>query len=173
MEQKKINTAESQEYQAHVLLHRGQNQKSRRHTMIYEIIDTRTGERAKAYELVQEPWAGNTRGCDWPAFAIDEDGDVMLTDDCGNYDMVPEGRVEVRLVVDRKMWKPCSECDRELYLCSNCAYEDAPGLEPPCLNCDRANYLWKPKYEYCPRCGYPLTAAAWAELEKKIRGCVE
>lgn len=64
--------------------------------MIYEIIDTRTGERAKAYELAQEPWAEKTRGCDWPAFTIDEDGDVMLTDDCGNYDMVPEGRVEVR-----------------------------------------------------------------------------
>lgn len=75
--------------------------------MIYEIIDTRTGERAKAYELVQEPWAEKTRGCDWPAFAVDETGDVMLTDDCGNYDMVPEGRVEVRLVVDREKWKPC------------------------------------------------------------------
>ena len=75
--------------------------------MIYEIIDTRTGERAKAYELVQEPWAKKTRGCDWPAFAIDEEGDVMLTDDCGNYDMVPEGRVEVRLVVDREKWEPC------------------------------------------------------------------
>lgn len=70
--------------------------------MIYEIIDTRTGERAKAYELVQEPWAEKTRGCDWPALAVDETGDVMLTDDCGNYDMVPEGRVEVRLVVTRE-----------------------------------------------------------------------
>lgn len=77
--------------------------------MIYEIIDTRTGERAKAYELVQEPWAEKTRGCDWPAFAIDEDGEVMLTDDCGNYDMVPEGRVEVRLVVDREKWKPLED----------------------------------------------------------------
>ena len=141
--------------------------------MIYEIIDTRTGERANEYELAQEPWAEKVRGCDWPAFAIDETGDVMLTDDCGNYDRVPEGRVEIRLVVDREKWKPCSECDRELYLCSNCAYEDASGLEPPCLNCDRANYLWKPKYEYCPQCGRALTDAAWAELEKKIRGCVE
>ncbi len=56
--------------------------------MIYEIIDTRTGERAKAYELVQEPWAEKTRGCDWPALAVDEDGEVMLTDDCGNYELI-------------------------------------------------------------------------------------
>ena len=76
-------------------------------TICQNVIDTRTGERAKAYELVQEPWAEKTRGCDWPAFAVDEDGDVMLTDDCGNYDMVPEGRVEVRL-------KVCTNADRLL-----------------------------------------------------------
>lgn len=78
--------------------------------MIYEIIDTRTGERAKAHKLVQEPLAEKTRGCDWPALAVDETGDVMLADDCGNYDMVPEGTVEVRLVVDREKWKPCEYC---------------------------------------------------------------
>lgn len=29
------------------------------------------------------------------------------------------------------------------------------------------------KMSFCPKCGSPLTDAAWAELEKKIRGCVE
>lgn len=138
--------------------------------MIYEIIDTRTGERANEYELVQEPWVEKTRGCDWPAFAIDEDGEAMLTDDCGNYDMVPEGRVEVRLVVNRE--KLCGEWQGEadgyadgelvydMWYCSGCGYEeetDDPDLLP----------------SFCPHCGLAMTDAAWAELEKKIRGCVE
>lgn len=96
--------------------------------MIYEIIDTRTGNRANEYELVQEPWAEKTHVCDWPAFAVEEDGDVMLTDDCGNYDMVPEGRVEVRLVVDREKWKP---------LRVNAVPEHGQSLELPCKVGDR------------------------------------
>lgn len=132
--------------------------------MIYEIIDTRTGERAKAYELVQEPWAEKTRGCDWPALAVDETGDVMLTDDCGNYDMVPEGRVEVRLVVDREKWKPCSLCGEYEVFQFNAWHASAMSLRVP----DRMGTSF-----FCPHCGRPLTDVEWAELEKKIRGCVE
>lgn len=144
--------------------------------MIYEIIDTRTGERAKAYELVQEPWAEKTHGCDWPAFAIDEDGEVMLTDDCGNYDMVPEGRVEIRLVVDREKWKPCGACivyERHKGYCGTCRRDDGEHGLLRCFDCGIGSDLWEPKTKYCSSCGRPLTDAAWAELEKKIRGCVE
>lgn len=137
--------------------------------MIYEIIDTRTGERAKAYELVQEPWAEKVRGCGWPALAIDEDGDVMLTDDCGNYDMVPEGRVEVRLVIDREGWKPCEKCNK----CISCVHvlDSIEDVSSACYECE--DYGNHEPQNYCPQCGRPLTNAAWAELEKKIRGCVE
>lgn len=133
--------------------------------MIYEIIDTRTGERAKAYELVQEPWAEKTRGWDWPILAVDENGDVILTDDCGNYDGVPEGRVEVRLVVDREKWKPCALCGeyKVFQFCAWHTYKPILGT-PDCLGTSI----------FCPHCGRPLTDAAWVELEKKIRGgCVE
>lgn len=134
--------------------------------MIYEIIDTRTGERAKAHELVQEPWAEKVRGCDWPALAVDETGDVMLTDDCGNYDMVPEGRVEVRLVIDRGGWKPCDVCRNSKEINGWCMAElpEQNGVYETRLEGD---------FVYCPQCGRALTNAAWAELEKKIRGCVE
>lgn len=155
--------------------------------MIYEIIDTRTGERAKAYELVQEPWAEKVRGCDWPALAIDEDGDVMLTDDCGNYDMVPEGRVELRMVVDREKWKPCEHCGGSVPV----PYKEKeyPGICNFEVGLDGGDEIAVIAYNhytsvtteicfsfqvaYCPKCGRPLTDAAWAELEKKIRGCVE
>lgn len=134
--------------------------------MIYEIIDTRTGERAKAYELVQEPWAEKTHGCDWPAFAIDEDGEAMLTDDCGNYDMVPEGRVEVRLVVDREKWEPCDVCKDAKYIngWAMAAVPNQDGLYETRIEGD---------FDYCPACGRPLTFEAWVWWEKKIRGCVE
>lgn len=140
--------------------------------MIYEIIDTRTGKRAKAHKLVQEPWAEKTRGCDWPALAVDETGDVMLADDCGNYDMVPEGTVEVRLVVDREKWKPCEYCGGDV--------DDRPFLNSEDLYISGGGEMCSDSYDvtlfkmsFCPKCGYPLTNAAWAELEKKIRGCVE
>lgn len=145
--------------------------------MIYEIIDTRTGERAKARMLVQEPWAEKTQGCGWPALAIDENGDVMLTDDCGNYDMVPEGRVEVRLVVDREKWEPCRECSSETHTCETCRYREQMGYREGCNECTTDNDKWKPRYKFCPNCGRPFSgrseAKAWAELEKKIMGCVE
>lgn len=139
--------------------------------MIYEIIDTRTGERANASALVQDPWAEKVRGCDWPALAVDETGDVMLTDDCGNYDMVPEGRVEVRLVVDREKWKPCGECKT----CENCRnLEDYDPYNGSIGECGYCNNLSKfLPVNFCRECGRALTDAAWAELEKKIRGCVE
>ena len=114
--------------------------------------------------LVQEPWAEKTRGCGWPALAIDEDGDVILTDDCGNYDMVPEGRVEVRLVVDWEKWKPCSLCGEYEVFQFNAWHASAMSLRTPdCMGTSL----------FCPHCGRPLTDAAWAELEKKIRGCVK
>lgn len=113
--------------------------------MIYEIIDTRTGERANEYELVQEPWAEKTRGCDWPAFAIDEDGDIILTDDCGNYDMVPEGRAEVRLVIDKERWtakwrRKQSPWNGTVMVCSKCkeTIKSLSGQFPFCPSCGRA-----------------------------------
>lgn len=141
--------------------------------MIYEIIDTRTGERASAQELAQEPWAEKTRGCDWPAFAIDEDGNAILADDCGNYDMVPEGRVEVRLVVDREKWKPCEYCGEGRKALAFDSAGDSVSIEIGMVHAAIESDSWGFLVSYCPRCGLPLTDAVWAELEKKIRGCVE
>ena len=118
--------------------------------MIYEIIDTRTGERANAYELVQEPWAEKTRGCGWPALAIDEDGDVMLTDDCGNYDMVPEGRAEVRLVIDKERWT------------AKWRRKQSPwnGTVMVCSKCKETIKSLSGQFPFCPSCGAPMTDEA-------------
>lgn len=58
----------------------------------------------------------------------------------------------------REEWKPC-------WLCSISSGEPAKHLILPetCNN----------EAKYCPECGRPITPEAWAELEKRLRGCKE
>lgn len=59
--------------------------------------------------------------------------------------------------LNREKWKPCAGC-RLSFLT-----QDGVFIEP----------VSDKILIYCRYCGRPLTDAAWAELEKKIRGCVE
>ena len=60
--------------------------------------------------------------------------------------------------VDRKNWGPCQSCD------SNMINET-----DKCRRCKDYKY-YLPLYQFCPKCGRPLTDQAWAELEKRLRG---
>lgn len=75
--------------------------------------------------------------------------------------------------IDREAWKPCDRCrskenaidrfsgheflidDAEIYF-----YDSEDGWESE-------------EIRFCPWCGRPLTEEAWAELEKRLRGCRE
>ena len=62
----------------------------------FRVIDTLTGEKADPYEIaLHEEWAKNLVYCDMEEFAIEEDGSLILLDECGNHAYCPEGRFKV------------------------------------------------------------------------------
>ena len=61
------------------------------------VIDTKTGKEANIGEIVQnEDWAKDLIWCDMEGFAINQDGNLILLDQCGNYAYCPYGRFEVK-----------------------------------------------------------------------------
>lgn len=63
----------------------------------FSVIDIKTGEEADQYEIaLHEEWAKQLIYCDMEGFAIEEDGSLILVDECGRYEYCPIGRFEVR-----------------------------------------------------------------------------
>lgn len=70
----------------------------------------------------------------------------------------------------RAAWEPCEECKEISYWdekCDNCRYDDLFANQEPCASCESKS-KWEPCYSFCPRCGRPLTDAAWEMLEKRL-----
>ena len=64
--------------------------------------------------------------------------------------------------IDRSEWKPCVDCRIK---CRTCVVR---GKEK-CARCEKySEYV--PENNFCSNCGRPLTEAAWAELERRVRG---
>jgi hypothetical protein len=62
----------------------------------FRVYDITTGEEADPYEIaLHEDWAKNLEYCDMEEFAIEEDGSLILLDQCGNHAYCPEGRFKV------------------------------------------------------------------------------
>lgn len=72
--------------------------------------------------------------------------------------------------IDREAWEPCGNCKPS---CGNCidGYEDEEDYPLTCQCCVNHNN-YRPKDNYCSACGRPLKSEAWAELEKRLRGCM-
>ena len=74
--------------------------------------------------------------------------------------------------IDREVWNYCEACKPNCY---NCLYQnawDTNGKPDKCKKCvNFSNHVADEKF--CEKCGRPLTPEAWAELEKRLRGCVE
>lgn len=88
--------------------------------------------------------------------------------------------------IDRDAWEPCGMCGGKttLYQHTNTTklfmntFGKAATLVTECMACPpyadccmkgiSANSAFK--INFCPECGRPLTDAAWAELEKRLRG---
>lgn len=64
--------------------------------MKFRVIDNQTGKEADPNEIAnEEEWADSLVYCDIEGFAILEDGNLILLDECGNYEYCPEGRFTV------------------------------------------------------------------------------
>lgn len=63
---------------------------------MFTVIDTKTGEYPDIWEIAtSEDWAKDLMYCDMEGFAIDQDGLLVLMDECGSYRYCPEGRFEI------------------------------------------------------------------------------
>jgi hypothetical protein len=62
------------------------------------VIDPQTGKYPDVREIaIREKWANSLCYSDIDGFAIDEDGNLILLDECGRYCYPPVGRFECRL----------------------------------------------------------------------------
>jgi hypothetical protein len=67
--------------------------------MRFRVIDTKTGWEADIEEIaLREDWAKRLVYCDMEGFAIEEDGTLVLLDECGNCAPCPAGRFRVEFI---------------------------------------------------------------------------
>lgn len=63
----------------------------------FDVVDTKTGEYPDLERIaLTEDWAKHLMYCDMEGFAIEEDGTLLLLDECGRQACCPEGRFEIR-----------------------------------------------------------------------------
>lgn len=64
--------------------------------MTFTVIDKKTGEYPDLWKIaLEEDWAKSLMYCDMEGFAIEEDGTLILLDECGNHEYCPADRFEV------------------------------------------------------------------------------
>lgn len=62
----------------------------------FSVIDRTTGKIADTYEIaLHEDWAKGLCYCDMEGFALEEDGSLMLLDECGKFVYADPDRFEV------------------------------------------------------------------------------
>ena len=63
------------------------------------VIDNKTGKEADAYQIaLREDWAKNLIYCDIEGFAILEEGNLVLLDECGGVVYCPNDRFTIRYI---------------------------------------------------------------------------
>jgi hypothetical protein len=61
--------------------------------MTFNVIDTKTGKYPDLRKIaLEEDWAKGLMYCDMQGFAIEEDGYLLLMDECGNMAYCPPDR---------------------------------------------------------------------------------
>ena len=64
--------------------------------MTFNVIDPKTGEYPDLEHIaLTEEWAKGLMYCDMEGFYINEDGNLILMDECGNYAYCPDDRFQV------------------------------------------------------------------------------
>ena len=63
----------------------------------FTVIDKLTGIEANPMEIaLHELWAERLMAFDMEGFAIQQDGTLILMDECGSFTYCPDGRFEIR-----------------------------------------------------------------------------
>lgn len=66
--------------------------------MTFNVIDKNTGVYPDVQKIaLEEDWAKNLVYCDIDGFALHEDGNLVLLDDCGNVAYCPPDRFDIVL----------------------------------------------------------------------------
>lgn len=64
--------------------------------MTFKVIDNETGKEPDLEDIaLNEEWAYRLIHCDMQGFAITDEGDLLMIDECGQYEPCPEGRFTV------------------------------------------------------------------------------
>ena len=76
----------------------------------FKVIDNNTGKEADIGEIaLKEDWAKGLMYCDMEGFAILDDGNLVLLDECGKYEYCPSERFSVKfedsVVLSMKEWE--------------------------------------------------------------------
>ena len=73
----------------------------------FTVVDIKTGRYPDLEKLaLEEAWARNLVYCDMDGFYLAEDGELYLTDKCGNIVPCPEGRFKVVFrKVEKKLYR--------------------------------------------------------------------
>lgn len=65
----------------------------------FTVIDKKTGEYPDTEKIaLEEEWAKELIYCDIEGFAIEEDGTLVLLDECGNVAYCPKDRFEIKCI---------------------------------------------------------------------------
>lgn len=69
----------------------------------FGVIDKKTGKYPDLEKIaLNEDWAQGLMYCDMEGFALEEDGTLLLLDECGRQACCPEGRFEI--VTEEEAW---------------------------------------------------------------------
>lgn len=84
------------------LIHKKNNRieellKEQEHSETFIVIDNKTGEEADTYDIaLHEDWAKHLCYCDMEGWAIEEDGALLLVDECGRFAYADRERFKVK-----------------------------------------------------------------------------
>lgn len=111
----------------------------------FEVIDNLTGNAPDCEKIaLTEEWAKHLIYCDIDCFAITEDGDLILIDDCNNIAYPPSDRFTVKFDPEslrtKGRWIHYKHFPSQ---CSECG-EVSPG------DCELSEFY---DSNYCPNCG--------------------
>ena len=71
--------------------------KEQEHGETFIVIDNKTGEEADTYEIaLHEDWAKHLCYCDMEGWAIEDDGTLLLVDECGRFAYADRERFKVK-----------------------------------------------------------------------------
>jgi len=105
--------------------------------MTFRIIDNKTGKEPTDRVISNIARKGGLMEMDIDGFYVDEDGQIILVDDCGNCTWVDAKRFKVEHETGHWIWQK-----EDIYKCSECG-EDIHVKE----------VMNVPQYVCCPMCG--------------------